>query len=277
MLKQRIITALLLAMAFLSALFYLPQALFALFIATFVLIAAWEWSNLAGYGRRGQRALYVLVTAIILWASAYYCDLGSDSGVNESHVRTLLLLGCGWWAVALLWVQGYPSSGLLWGGRFPRAIMGFLILMPTFLGLAYLQTLEGGAWFILMSVLICALADIGGYFAGRKFGRNKLAPNVSPGKTWEGFWGGLTLNTLFALALSYFGGYSLGLMLAVIIPASLASVLGDLVESMVKRHRRIKDSSRLLPGHGGVLDRVDSITAAVPVFALALLLSHWRL
>ncbi len=276
LLKQRIITAILLALAFLAALFYLPEVLFAMFIATFVLIAAWEWSNLAGYGGKRQRTFYVLFMSLVLWASARYCGVGGEGGLQTDPVRTLLLLGCGWWAVALLWVQGYPSSSLLWGHPILRSIMGVFVLMPTFLSLIYLRSLESGPWLIIMSVLICALADIGGYFAGRQFGRNKLAPNVSPGKTWEGFWGGLSLNLLLAFALSHFGGYSLPLILLVVVPASLASVLGDLVESMVKRHRRIKDSSRLLPGHGGVLDRVDSVTAAAPVFALCVLVSDWR-
>jgi len=276
MLKQRIITAILLALVFLAALFYLPLPLFAMFVATFVLIASWEWSNLAGFGSKRQRTVYVLVSSLVLLYIAYFCGFTSMGAVDEGHVRTLLLGGVLWWAVALLWVQGYPSSALLWGRPFVRVLMGFLILGPTFLGLTYLRTLESGPWLILMVIAICALADIGGYFAGRQFGRNKLAANVSPGKTWEGFWGGFSLNCVLALTLSYFGGYSLLLLLAIIVPTSLASVLGDLVESMVKRHRRIKDSSQLLPGHGGVLDRVDSITAATPVFALALLLSGWR-
>ena len=277
MLKQRIITAILLALAFLAALFYLPQFLFALFIATFVLIAAWEWSNLAGYGGNRQRTLYVVLCAAMLWLAGEACGMGPGDVLVEANVRWLLLLGCLWWAIALLWVQGFPSSALLWGHRVLRGIMGLFVLVPTFIGLTYLRSLEGGAWLILMAVLICVLADIGGYFSGRQFGRNKLAPNVSPGKTWEGFWGGLGLNLVFAGALVYFGSFSLPLILSIIVPASLASVLGDLVESMVKRHRGIKDSSALLPGHGGVLDRVDSITAAVPVFALSVLLTGWHL
>jgi phosphatidate cytidylyltransferase len=128
---------------------------------------------------------------------------------------------------------------------------------------------------ILLIVAVVASADIGGYFTGRAWGKHKLKPAVSPGKTWEGFAGGVAANILLALVLWQVTGSNLVILLAIILPTSLVSVLGDLLESMVKRHRGIKDSGALLPGHGGVLDRVDSLTAAAPVFALALLASGW--
>ena len=124
---------------------------------------------------------------------------------------------------------------------------------------------------------VVAAADIGGYFAGRKFGKRKLAPAVSPGKTWEGFSGGLIANLLLGSLIAYLTGSNIGLLLAIVVPTSLFSVLGDLLESMVKRHAGVKDSGVILPGHGGILDRVDSITAAAPVFALAVLASGWTL
>jgi len=158
--------------------------------------------------------------------------------------------------------------------------MGVAVLLPTWLALSYLRNLPNGAWLLLMLVALVAIADIGAYFFGRRFGKAKLAPAVSPGKSWAGFWGGLACSVSFMAALWYFwpGGMpvSLPAMLVLAAITSLASVLGDLLESMVKRHRGIKDSSQLLPGHGGVMDRVDSLTAASPVFALGLMSVGWQ-
>lgn len=275
MLKQRVLTAIVLAAVFLLTLFYLPEPLFPAFIATIVLIAAWEWANLSGFAKPLGRALYVLALAVCMTLVAVYIGVIPLESVDVSRVpdryQHVLLVGCTWWALALLWVQGYPSSALLWGRRFMRAAMGFLVLVPTWAAVSYVRTEESGAWLVLLIVVIVASADIGGYFVGRRFGKRKLAPNVSPGKTWEGFLGGVGANVILALIIWQLSGNALLPLLALILATSLASVLGDLLESMVKRERGIKDSSSLLPGHGGVLDRVDSLTAAAPVFALILL------
>ena len=283
MLRDRIVTAIILASLFLGALFYLPLPLFSMAMATVVLISAWEWANMAGFGRVLQRSAYLLVMAVGLAAVGWYVGIergdffSTTLALTDERVKQLLVVGCAWWALSLLWVQTYPQSAILWGSRWLRLLIGAMVLMPTWVALVYLRAQENGAWLILLVMVVVALADIGGFFFGRRFGRRKLAPAVSPGKTWEGFWGGLGCNALLALVLGLaLGSGSWKLLLAVIIPASLASVLGDLVESMVKRHRGIKDSSALLPGHGGLLDRVDSLTAAAPVFALALLVSGWR-
>lgn len=278
MLKQRIVTAIILAALFLAALFVLPVPLFALFMATVVLIAAWEWGNMAGFGLLWQRVLYVVVAAATLWGCSEYMALTATLGLSTDKLKHLLLIGCCWWALALLWVQSYPQSAILWGSRWLRAVIGLVVLAPTWAAFVYLRSLEGGPWLILLVVAVVACADIGGFFFGSKFGKRKLAPAVSPGKSWEGFWGGFACNTLLALGMGVvLGGDAWWVLLAIILPTSLASVLGDLLESMVKRQRGIKDSSQLLPGHGGVLDRIDSLTAAAPVFALALLVSGWRL
>lgn len=273
MLRQRVITALVLAAIFLAALFGLPAGYFSFFIGAVVLIGAWEWACLSGFVSAWQRSLYVLAILILLAGAAAYFGFEGEASpqLNDKAIRDLLLVGCGWWALALLLVQGYPSSSLLWGHRWLRLLMGFMVLIPTWVALVYVRQQANGAWLVLMLMLVVAIADSGGYFAGRRFGRHKLAPAVSPGKTWEGFAGGLLANCLLGLALSLVLNISLLLMLALIVPTSLVSVLGDLLESMVKRHAGVKDSGRLLPGHGGILDRVDGITAGAPVFAMALL------
>lgn len=285
MLKQRVLTAAVLVVVFLAALAGLPAPLFFAFAATITLIGAWEWANLAGLPSRLQRGLYVLVCALIMVVAAVYLDLvnlrsdsvtqGGLSPGQQLGFRNLLVLGCLWWALALLWVQSYPHSALLWGSRWMRALMGLLVLVPAWVALCYLRVQEQGQWLLILLVAVVACADIGGYFAGRRWGKRKLAPSVSPGKTWEGFAGGVAANLVLALLLGSFWQGSVLFWLAVIVPTSLVSVLGDLLESMQKRHRGIKDSSALLPGHGGVLDRIDSLTSAGPVFALALLASGW--
>lgn len=278
MLKQRVITALVLSAIFLAALFYLPVPLFSVFVAMVVLVSAWEWANLSGFSHLWQRGIYTTLVFICMAGVGYYVNLSFSSlepQLNQDAFRQTLLIGCGWWAVALLLVQGFPSSAILWGRPLVRAFMGFLVLVPTWIAFTYVRAQEQGAWLVLLIVAIVACADIGGYFAGRRWGRHKLALAVSPGKTWEGFAGGVCFNLVLSLIVWLLVGGNYGLLLAIILPASLVSVLGDLFESMLKRQRGIKDSSALLPGHGGALDRVDSLTAAAPVFALALLSSGW--
>lgn len=274
MLKTRVVTASILLAVLLAALFGLNLWQFTLFTTVFVAFAAWEWLDLAGFSLPWQRiaggflALLGLVGAGIA--------LGIPNGnLDVRVVQPVLLFGCLFWALALLWVQSYPASSLLWRSRWIRLLMGVAVIVPTWLSLIYLRSYDSGAWLVLMLVALVAFADIGGYFFGRAFGKHKLAPKVSPGKTWQGFFGGQCANLCFAFILYLiFDGLPLGQLLAVCVMASLASVLGDLFESMLKRERGIKDSSNLLPGHGGVLDRIDSVTAAAPFFALGLLLTQ---
>lgn len=280
MLKQRVITAILMMLVFLGALVYLPVPLFALFVAAVVLIAAWEWANLAGLGRVWQRSLYLSATAIVLGLAGRYLTIpellhAPLSNDQALAFRNLLVVACGWWALSLLWVQTYPQSALLWNSWPVRALMGFFVLVPAWAGLVYVRSYEHGVGLVLLLVAVVACADIGAYFCGRRWGRAKLAPAVSPGKTWEGFIGGLAVNLVLTLVVWLIWGGSYWLLLALVLPTALVSVLGDLQESMLKRHRGVKDSSALLPGHGGFLDRLDSLTAAAPVFALALLISGW--
>ena len=279
MLKQRVITAIILTIVFLSALFGLSPVYFPLFVGAVVLIGAWEWANLSSCGAIWQRLLYVGFIGAILLAVCWAIGMctAADQGLNLPVVKSLLIVACAWWALALLLVQGYPSSAILWGHPVLRLLMGVLVLVPTWLALVYVRFQPQGAWLVVMIAAIVASADIGGYFTGRKFGKRKLAQAVSPGKTLEGFAGGLVSNLILGAIIAYLSGSNICLLLAIVIPTSLFSVLGDLLESMVKRHAGVKDSGVILPGHGGILDRVDSITAAAPVFALALLASGWTL
>lgn len=278
MLKQRIITAVILATVFLAILFALPSVAFTIFIVVAIMLAAWEWSNMAGFSQSWQRVTYLSVVFGLFAFIFYISGFLQTADFQTDVIKSIFLVACCWWAIALLWVQTYPNSAILWGGRWLRAALGLLILIPAGIAFIYLRMQPLGAWLILLVVGVVVCADVGAYFSGKAFGKHKLAPAVSPGKTWEGFWGGVLCNVLLAVAVASFLPDRQWLaILLIILPTSFASVLGDLVESMIKRHRGIKDSSHLLPGHGGIMDRFDSLSAAAPVFALVFMLSGWQM
>ncbi|MBZ9567443.1 phosphatidate cytidylyltransferase [Modicisalibacter tunisiensis] len=260
MLKQRILTAVILAPLMLAGLFGLSGTPFALFTGAVVLLAGWEWANLSGVAAPLGRLGYLAVIAVLMLA-------GWQTGAVAAAWPLWLALGG--WLLSFYWVAGYPERGWQWRSSPARLLTGLWVLVPCWAGLVQLRA--SGAEWLLYVLLLVWLADIGAYFAGRRFGRHKLAPRVSPGKSWEGVYGGMAVTVLLAL------GYALGLALPlgeslwlvlITLVVTLASVLGDLLESLFKRWRGIKDSGRLLPGHGGILDRIDSLTAAVPLFAL---------
>lgn len=278
MLKQRVITALIMAGLFLAGIAFLPLPWLALIFGVLVCAGAWEWSRLAGWLAPVSRGLYVLVVAVVLGCVYQYCQLGATP--LREQVQPFLGLACLWWSVALLWIRGYPGSAVLWRTRFMRSLMGILVLAPAWLSAVYLLSFPRGGGLMVVLVLVVAAADIGAYFSGRALGKHKLAAVVSPAKTWEGFWGGIFGCFLLALLLwsqlpNQQAHISLAAVVTVTLMMALASVVGDLTVSMVKRESGVKDSGSLLPGHGGVLDRLDSLCAAAPVFALGLLLAGW--
>lgn len=269
MLKQRVITACALAVLLAVDLLVLPYAGFVVGVGVLFVLAAWEWANLAGLVSSAQRIGYAAgigVLLLLLWAA----------GLVESVFAPWLLgVAVAGWAWALYAVCRYPA-GTAWFNRPTLLALGLWLLVPAWLGLLvlYPRAVHSGLiWLVIASI---ACADIGAYFAGRRFGKHKLAMHVSPGKTWEGFWGGALANVVLAVAVALYLNLAVlpffAFILVMVLTAA-ASVLGDLFESMVKRQRGIKDSSQLLPGHGGVLDRIDGWTAAVPLYALFCLLA----
>jgi phosphatidate cytidylyltransferase len=273
-LKERVITGIIMAAAVLAAIVFLPPVALMALMALIFLMAAWEWADLSGLQVYPAKAAYVLLVAALMTAVGWYGELLSAM-VEWLKLRDVIGAGCLWWAIALLWVKSYPASSLLWGSVVVRALMGLLVIIPTWLALVYLRWQEGGVALILILIAFTSCADSGAYFSGKRWGKSKLAPNVSPGKSWAGFWGGLAVSNLFAVGVWFALGQpllSLGQLLTIAPLVFAVSVLGDLLESMVKRHRGVKDSGVILPGHGGILDRVDSLTAAAPVFALSLML-----
>ncbi|WP_028696806.1 phosphatidate cytidylyltransferase [Pseudomonas cremoricolorata] len=268
MLKQRIITALILLPVALCGFFLLDGAAFALFIGLVVTLGAWEWARLAGLIAQPLRIAYAAVVAGALMLLYLMQDLAP------------WVLGASviWWALATWLVLTYPRSSELWASAACRLLIGLLVLLPAWQGLLLLKHWPEGNWLILAVMLLVWAADIGAYFSGRAFGKRKLAPQVSPGKSWEGVYGGLAVSLLITLGVALYRDWSVGSLLLGLLGAAvvvMASVVGDLTESMFKRREGIKDSSNLLPGHGGVLDRIDSLTAAIPMFAVLLWAAEW--
>jgi phosphatidate cytidylyltransferase len=259
-LRQRVPTAIVLAALLLLDLFALPPIATLMLIAVVLIGGAWEWSAFVHASPR-VRALYVLVVALAVVA----CD---PVRVDPDALQKLLWCAAIWWLVAFFWIVFAPART----SRVMAAVAGVLALVPTGAALGYLRLVDDrGAWLVLFVLLVIMAADVGAYFFGHALGRVKLAPRVSPGKSWEGVLGGVVLSQ----AVAYVGATLLGLptdVVAVLALVAVAfSVVGDLTESLLKRHAGIKDSGRLLPGHGGVLDRLDSLSAGVPVFVLGLL------
>ncbi|MBB2494610.1 phosphatidate cytidylyltransferase [Aquipseudomonas ullengensis] len=268
MLKQRIITALILLPIALAGFFLLNGALFALFIAAVVTLGAWEWARMAGFTSQVQRVGYAAVVAVVLYGLY----------LTPALAPWLLGLAVLWWLLATLLVLGYPGSSRYWGGLPGKLLIGLLILLPAWQGLVLLKQWPQANGLIIAVMVLVWGADIGAYFSGKAFGKRKLAPSVSPGKSWEGLYGGLLASLLITAAVGLQQGWqgkNFALALGGAALVVLVSVVGDLTESMFKRQSGIKDSSNLLPGHGGVLDRIDSLTAAVPVFAVLLWLAGW--
>jgi phosphatidate cytidylyltransferase len=262
MLRIRVATAAVLAAIVLVVLFVLPVGAGIAFVTILLLAGAWEWARFAGLTRPAGRLLYVLAAAALAAAAWERTRFGPS-------LQLLLTAAAGWWCVAFVWLAVKPHAV----NHAAAAAAGFCVLVPAWAGLARLllisQPVRGAAWLFYMLLLVWA-ADIGAYFTGQHFGRVKLAPQISPGKTWEGLIGGVLAALAVAAAGAAFFRYPPLPFVALGLAVVLASVVGDLTESMFKRFAGLKDSGSVLPGHGGVLDRIDSITSSVPFFVLGL-------
>lgn len=274
--KQRIITALILAPLVVWGIFSLPLLWFLGLVSAITMIGVWEWAQ---FTKTPSRILAMLPTSAALFASLALVpfDVASLNAVLPAHIA-ILGIGFGWWLVASGLAMTYPRSSVLWErSNFLRHLFGILTLVPFLWSIVILRgqyyNLDPyyGSKLVLFVCLIVWAADSGAYFAGKSMGKNKMAPNVSPNKTIEGLLGGIAAalivawgsSSIFDIQFASFTSMAIITLATVVI-----SVLGDLVESMFKRVSKIKDSSNIIPGHGGVLDRVDSLTAAFPVFAL---------
>jgi phosphatidate cytidylyltransferase len=260
-LRSRVFTALLLAALVIFVLVWLPPQVAVVIIACAILGAGWEWAGFAGLSGDAERLGYAAVIGLVYGAVALLVR-------DPRWLNVMLRLTVLWWLLAFVWLATRSRSG----GDLVATAVGFLVLVPAGIGLAHLATLQPNGQLLLLYLLVLiAAADVGAYFGGRTFGRRKLAPHVSPGKTWEGFASGM----LAAVVVGAIGAWLFDMpfwsWLALCELVALVSVVGDLTESMFKRRVGLKDSGSLLPGHGGLLDRIDSLTAAAPTFLLGLL------
>ncbi|MEH8018053.1 phosphatidate cytidylyltransferase [Rheinheimera muenzenbergensis] len=278
MFKQRVITALFLAPLALAAVFFLPLPGFAVFISVAFLLGAWEWSGFCGLASKAMRWTYVALTALLL-ALLYWRLPVTPALPIESNIllSSLLLLGAFWWLCAVALVLSFPRSQRLWANRdWLKALMGWLTLIPAWVAVLFIRNVDyaassfTGAWLIFCLLALVWAADIGGYIVGKPFGKHKLLPKVSPGKTVEGMLGGLGLVAIVVTVVAALQGWpaQTGIWYGAAFLLTVLSVFGDLTESMFKRVAGKKDSGAFLPGHGGILDRIDSLTATAPLFAL---------
>lgn len=260
MLRQRIATGLFAGLALLAAVLLLPPPWLAALFLVAILVAGYEWSRLAGVGNRLEHvACLAALSGIIavLWLLPQWW-------------RAALWLACAFWVAAVLAVA-YPAVAETLRSKAVALAAGVLALAGAWLALVAISMSvdgPGAAWLVIWLFVGTTVADSGAYFIGRRFGRRRLAPRISPGKTWEGALGGALGLVAWGIAGALLFEGDLGVWLAATAPLAVLAVAGDLFESLLKRLRGVKDSGGLLPGHGGLLDRIDSALATAPVFAL---------
>ena len=264
MLKTRIITAAVMLLVFVTALFVASTSVFALLLAVVVAASAWEWSRLCGVRDENLQTAYAAGIGLLALIFLYLPQ-------SEPFIRWMMLGGLLFWLAipAVFFLK--PVHDPIVSPNVVLLVSGPMVFIVCVLAVQYLRShdVHASPWLLLYALATVWCMDIGAYFVGRKFGKNKLAPSISPGKTWEGVFGGLSVAFVFFLLSLMLGNWSDGTVFTLFVATVLAtavSVIGDLYESRIKRAANMKDSSQLLPGHGGVLDRIDSVLAAVPVF-----------
>lgn len=286
MLKARVLTAAVLIPLVLFIIFYLPFPIFAGITGLFFLLAIFEWTRLAGFdtwwGRLiaafGILAIFLAFLLIITYFTQdkfllyqLHPETGEKLYRSEVLQRIFMIVIFGGWLLAGAAVVFFPRGKQFYAPKIAGLIIGAFVLLPPFVFLLALQKMN--PQLVLYVLLLIWAADIGAYFAGKFWGKHKLAPNVSPGKTWEGVAGALLASLLVAIAGFFLFKIQLafGIWILFNLVIVIFSIIGDLFESLFKRMRNLKDSGRLFPGHGGILDRIDSLTSAVPIFALGLM------
>ena len=261
MLLKRILTASIVAPIAVFSILVLTQTSFALAVALILIVSSWEYCNLIQIKQLAGKTLYALLTLL----ATYFLS-------NAPSNLTILYVASSWWLIALIWVSIFPKgSRLLRKNLFVKVVNGLFIFVPMAIALMALHLLD--PMLVLFLLILIWAADIGAYFAGKLFGKTKLCPHVSPGKTLEGLWGGTALAQVVAISYVYvstqaplLSDFLIFSFMALVV--SLVSVLGDLFESVLKRIAEVKDSGNIFPGHGGMLDRIDSLTSSAPIFFL---------
>jgi phosphatidate cytidylyltransferase len=262
MLYQRILTAIPLAAFVFWIIFFQPTTVFFYFLLFVVLVSGYEWAGLSGVNNKPLRVLFGLVIASLTWAVPQFL---------ADYVQWLIYVAVLWWfsiSYFLKFARPKAASAEL---KLDKLLIAFVVLPAAALAMQKIHGMAQGADWLFYALALVWVADIGAYFSGKKFGKNKLAPNISPGKTKEGLIGAVIATSVYTLIASYYfeldtDHSTLLVLLSVIL--TFISVSGDLYFSFLKREAGVKDSGKILPGHGGILDRIDSVLAAMPVFVV---------
>ncbi|MEL6710350.1 MAG: phosphatidate cytidylyltransferase [Pseudomonadota bacterium] len=262
MLRQRLLTAALLAPLLLLAIITLPTVWLAALLGLIVLAGAWELSQIAQISLPLHRYLAIALLALMMAAGYFTQDFGE-------LYRLYGLVTVFWGIATLALIRRQRPLLQVIGQRWGALLIGSTFLLATWLAVVQIHQTAGVDWLISLLLLIWAV-DVGAYFAGRLWGKRKLAPEVSPGKTWEGTYGAMVAAWLWAIGATWWHSVPLFVTVPLSLIITWLSIGGDLGESLLKRQAQVKDSGNLLPGHGGILDRIDSLLAAAPAFALAL-------
>ncbi len=267
MLKQRILTALVIGPLLIALILFLPERWWDALVVVFFAAIAFEWTRLSGVNAMTPRLILsvcmIAPVAIMLF-------------VPQWNTKPLILAGTPLWLLATTWLsqrrflgEDTPLSTSL------KVFFGALVVLIAALSMDGILAQQAGRHLLLLLFILIWAADVGAYVFGRLFGRHKLSPQISPGKTWEGLVGGqivVIAAVLIATRFAWFESFATGPMIALAVLTALASVIGDLFVSLLKRQRGLKDTGRLFPGHGGMLDRFDSLMAALPIFLSGILL-----
>ena len=268
MLKARIVTAVIVLCLFLAALFFLPPIFWMVVLLALTATGSWEWTRLAGLSLN-QSVAYLLITVLLGGELLLLLSNALRSDLFTTSFLWLYAASLAFWALA---VPFFLKTKHPVRNRLLRVLMGWLLLLPTCLALYQLRTIDP----LLLFGLMCTIwiSDTAAYFSGRTWGKHKLAPNISPGKTWEGVAGALAAVLVYALIWHYAAGSEgqVRLLVPLLLVLAVLGIIGDLFESLMKRHAGVKDSGTILPGHGGILDRIDALTSTLPVAALSILL-----
>ena len=273
-------TALILALGFVWVTTFSSSFFFALFISLIVLVASWEWGEFIGLKHGHQKIGYLSAVAFIIMSLFVLLEITPKTqSISSVSVSIILALGFLFWLITLPLLKYYPRNANKWSNKFKIAVMGILTLLPAWVGMVQLKYLLVEGYFVLGLVAMVAAVDSGAYFIGKQFGHEKLAPHLSPNKTWEGALGGFVLCLLVNLLLVWIlhnflltlNGWQIMQLVLLSFGVTFFDVIGDLFISMLKRNRAIKHSGFLLPGHGGVLDRIDGLIAVIPGFVLTVL------
>lgn len=277
MLKLRVITALVLGPFILWSVLAFSHQAIAVELAIILVLAAWEWARMAGLTNQFARIFYALILGLLMTLTSLLLHVYPD----QLKV-TLYIVSC-WWLFCLLWLVLTERKGLQVQPAFPwpvvvlNLMIGIIVLLGAFVSITGMhQSDTYGAHYIVALLLLIWVADSAAYFSGKSFGKHKLAPHISPGKTWEGVAGAILATILTSYLLSQLLGMQTANVISFValsVCTIIISIAGDLFESMFKRKAGIKDSSQMLPGHGGILDRIDSLVAAAPLFYLGLILA----